>query len=41
MDAYTAHGAIGWSELMTSDPRAALSCYRGLFDWGSDAMPMP
>ncbi len=41
MDAYTTHGAFSWSELMTSDPAAALQFYRGLFGWSSDVMPMP
>lgn len=41
MDAYTTHGAFSWSELMTSDPQAALAFYRQLFGWTVDVMPMP
>ena len=41
MDAYKTHGAFSWSELMTSDPEAALRFYRELFGWATDTMPMP
>jgi predicted enzyme related to lactoylglutathione lyase len=41
MDAYKTHGAFSWSELMTSDPEAALRFYRQLLGWTTDTMPMP
>jgi predicted enzyme related to lactoylglutathione lyase len=41
MDVYKTHGAFSWSELMTSDPSAALAFYRDLFGWTTEAMPMP
>jgi predicted enzyme related to lactoylglutathione lyase len=41
MDAYTTHGAFSWSELMTSDPEAALGFYQKLFGWTTQSMPMP
>lgn len=41
MDAYTTHGAFSWSELMTSDPEAALGFYQKLFGWTTQTMPMP
>jgi predicted enzyme related to lactoylglutathione lyase len=34
------HGAISWSELMTSDVTAAKSFYQKLFGWVFDDMPM-
>ena len=40
MDAYKTHGAFSWSELMTSDPQAALSFYQQLFGWTLEKMPM-
>ena len=41
MDAFKTSGAFSWSELMTSDPEAALRFYRPLFGWTLDKMPMP
>jgi predicted enzyme related to lactoylglutathione lyase len=41
MDAYTTHGAFSWSELMTTDPRAATEFYGTLFGWKVEAMEMP
>jgi predicted enzyme related to lactoylglutathione lyase len=40
MDVYKTHGAFSWSELMTSDPQAALAFYGPLFGWKVDVMPM-
>ena len=34
------HGAISWSELMTSDVDAAKKFYQNLFGWAFDDMPM-
>lgn len=33
MDVYKTHGAFSWSELMTTDPKAAAVFYGGLFGW--------
>ncbi len=33
-------GKIGWSELSTSDPAAAISYYTKMFGWGTQAFPM-
>jgi predicted enzyme related to lactoylglutathione lyase len=33
MDVYKTHGAFSWSELMTTDPKAAAEFYSGLFGW--------
>jgi predicted enzyme related to lactoylglutathione lyase len=41
MDAYKTHGAFSWSELMTSDPAAALRFYTALLSWRSEKMAMP
>jgi predicted enzyme related to lactoylglutathione lyase len=41
MDAYTTHGAFSWSELMTTDARAATEFYGSLFGWKVEVMPMP
>jgi hypothetical protein len=41
MDAYQTHGAFSWSELMTSDPEAALAFYTALFGWTTQTMDMP
>jgi len=41
MDVFTTSGAFSWSELMTSDPEAALRFYQPLFGWTLDKMPMP
>ncbi len=40
MDAYKTHGAFSWSELMTSDSRAAGEFYRTLFGWKVETMDM-
>ncbi len=40
MDPYKTHGAFSWSELMTSDPKAACAFYSALFGWKSEAMDM-
>jgi predicted enzyme related to lactoylglutathione lyase len=40
MDSYKTHGAFSWSELMTSDPQAALRFYQQLFGWTLEKMPM-
>jgi len=41
MDTYSTHGAFSWSELMTSDARAATEFYGSLFGWKVEVMPMP
>ncbi|HSV70733.1 MAG TPA: VOC family protein [Methylibium sp.] len=41
MDAYTTHGAFSWSELMTSDPAAAVAFYGKLLGWTVQTMEMP
>lgn len=41
MDTYTTHGAFSWSELMTTDPRAATEFYGTLFGWKVEPMEMP
>jgi predicted enzyme related to lactoylglutathione lyase len=38
MDAYKTHGAFSWSELMTSDPKAATEFYGALFGWKFETM---
>jgi predicted enzyme related to lactoylglutathione lyase len=38
MDAYKTHGAFSWSELMTSDPKAATEFYGTLFGWKFETM---
>jgi uncharacterized protein len=40
-DAYKTHGAFSWSELMTSNPGAAVEFYGKLFGWKVEAMDMP
>lgn len=40
MDAFKTHGAFSWSELMTTDPRAAAAFYGALFGWKSEDMDM-
>jgi predicted enzyme related to lactoylglutathione lyase len=40
MDAYKTHGAFSWSELMTPDPKAALTFYGQLFGWQHEDMDM-
>ncbi|MFN0183569.1 MAG: VOC family protein [Aquabacterium sp.] len=41
MDVMKTHGAISWSELMTSDAGKACEFYKGLFGWKIETMPMP
>jgi len=38
MDAYKTHGAFSWSELMTTDPKAATEFYGTLFGWKVETM---
>ena len=40
-DKMTTHGAVSWSELMTTDPQAARGFYGELFGWQFETMPMP
>jgi len=40
MDVYTTHGAFSWSELMTTDPKAATEFYGTLFGWKVEPMAM-
>ena len=40
MDAYKTHGAFSWSELMTSNPKAACEFYGTLFGWKAETMDM-
>jgi hypothetical protein len=40
MDAFKTHGAFSWSELMTTDPKAAAAFYGQLFGWQSEDMSM-
>ena len=40
MKPYETHGAFSWSELMTSDPKAAGSFYSQLFGWKVEASDM-
>jgi len=40
MDVYKTHGAFSWSELMTTDPKAALAFYAQLFGWTHEDMDM-
>jgi len=40
MDAFKTHGAFSWSELVTSDPKAASEFYGKLFGWTVKAMDM-
>lgn len=41
MDVFQTQGAFSWSELMTSDPEAALRFYSALLGWTVQKMPMP
>ncbi len=41
MDAFKTQGAFSWSELMTSDPDAALRFYTALLGWRTEKMAMP
>lgn len=41
MEVFKTHGAFSWSELMTSDPDAALAFYKPLLGWSSEKMDMP
>ena len=38
MDTYKTHGAFSWSELMTSNPKAACEFYGTLFGWKAEKM---
>lgn len=40
-DKMTTHGAMSWSELMTTDPQAARGFYGELFGWQFETMAMP
>jgi predicted enzyme related to lactoylglutathione lyase len=40
MDTYKTHGAFSWSELMTTDSKAATEFYGGLFGWTVQTMDM-
>ena len=40
MDLYKTHGAFSWSELTTSDPKAAAAFYSQLFGWAVNDMDM-
>ncbi len=40
MDVYKTHGAFSWSELMTTDPKAAAEFYGSLFGWTVQTMDM-
>jgi predicted enzyme related to lactoylglutathione lyase len=39
-DIYQTHGAFSWSELMTSDPKAACDFYGKLFGWKVETSDM-
>jgi len=41
MDAFKTPGTFSWSELMTSDPDAALRFYTALLGWSAQKMAMP
>jgi predicted enzyme related to lactoylglutathione lyase len=41
MDAFKTPGAFSWSELMTSEPAAALRFYSTLLGWSTEKMAMP
>jgi len=38
---YKQHGAVSWTELMSTDVESAKSFYGELFGWRFDPMPMP
>lgn len=40
MDVYKTHGAFSWSELMTTDPAAAVTFYGRLFGWTAEDVDM-
>jgi predicted enzyme related to lactoylglutathione lyase len=40
MNPFQTHGAISWSELMTSDPKKAADFYGTLFGWRIEVMDM-
>jgi uncharacterized protein len=40
MNPYETHGAFSWSELMTSDPKAACDFYGKLFGWTVETSDM-
>lgn len=41
MDVYTTHGAFSWSELMSTDPKAATEFYGNLLGWTFESMDVP
>ena len=41
MNRFATHGAVSWSELHTTDPKAAASFYTDLFGWQTEDAPMP
>ncbi|MER6308028.1 VOC family protein [Streptomyces sp. NPDC001739] len=40
-EAADAPGSLGWTELYTTDPAAAQTFYRSVFDWHTQDMPLP
>ena len=38
---YKQHGAFSWSELLTTDVKAAKTFYTQLFGWDTEEMSMP
>jgi len=38
---YTTHGAVSWTELLTTDPDAAKNFYAEVFGWKYNTMPVP
>lgn len=38
---FETHGAVSWTELMTTDDAAAAEYYAQLFGWSFEDMPMP
>jgi len=40
-DVFKQHGAVSWTELMTTDVEGAKAFYSSLFGWRLEAMPMP
>ena len=39
-DRFKQHGAVGWTELMTTDSNAAKEFYAKLFGWSYETFPM-
>jgi uncharacterized protein len=39
-DVFKTPGAVSWTELLTTDPKAAVEFYGGVFGWKYDAMQM-